>query len=468
MAVVANPFEITYNGFSIGGASSAYQILGPYSIERNYERLRVSFDALVVSSSYAELASLSAALENAISARDASLSIRIDGTTWTYTPGQTVINTVGTASKTANPETDRGFSRAYTVSIEAGMTESGRNGLREIQSVVTTDPAGIKTITISGSYTAQDGTSASSNYLSKADAVCSSLLSTHGSGGTFELLEESYTPDSLNMYCTFQRQYKQVIYNQSGGQLDDPRIKDHRVTMTDMWTQPGDASDSTQRLRRIDAAFDCYVVKSASNPYSIWESVVRGYMIDQFNNTFSPSEFAIEESRASYDQTSSRLMATMRFVFRSNSSSQVIESAQSVSYRESRNLDYTPVHSGRETDMYVDLGWASIERVWIRTVIVVGDEFPRRRIINESSSQTGAAGDFNSTIGGVTAPDTGQVAKVNREGWNIISSQSQVTEQYIGHPDIGTQFKTSTLTETIVERYNTMPSAGSTPGGRTP
>lgn len=470
---VTNTFAITYNGVTVGGSSSSYQLLGPYVVEKTFERLRLAFDVLVVADSQTTLRTLSEDIEEAMSARDKEFRITIAGSSWTYEPGTDVLNVVASIVKSGDPATDKSHSRAYSVTIEAGLPETAREGLREISSVVNVDTSGRSMVTFSGVYTAQEGETATEVYTSSADAKCEELLSLYRSeDATFELVDETFTPDANNHLCQFQRQYREVIYNQGNGTLDDPRVKDHRVTFTDRWSQPGDALPNTVRLRRVDASIDCAVVIGESTPGELWESSIRQYLLDEFLSEFSPGQYAIEESSHTLDRTGSRLMGTMRIVFTGQSNSVVVSVAQSLTYREARTLDVTPTHSGRETDMYVDPGWATIERVWIRSVDVVGDETPRRRLHQEGGvaarrrSGGASAGDFLGPIGGVAGPDTGGVYRaVQRDGWNVVNSQSQVTEQWMGHPEYGSQFKVTTLNETVIERYNTSPSSATT-GGR--
>lgn len=468
---VTNPFSITYNGLTVGGSSGSYQLLGAYVIERNYERIRLGFDVLVVAETQDSLRSLSETLEETLSARDKTFRVTINGTSFTFTPGTNVLNVVASIAKSGSPSTDKSHSRSYSVNIEAGVVETDNDGLRDISTVVALNASGIATVTFSGIYTAQESITASENYVQKADAECSGILATlRGEGATFELVDETYTPDRNDHICQWQRQYRQIVYNQSSGLLDDDRIRDHRVTFQDLWQQPGDSAQGITRLRRVDAMFDASVVLGESTPSDVWESVVRQFLIDEFIGTFGPGEWAIEESRSTYDQTGQRLSATMRFVFSSGGAANVIELSQSVTYRESRTIDYTPVHSGQETAAYVDPGWATIERIWIRAVEVIGDEMPRRRLHQEGGGgkQTSTAGDFVGPIGGIAGPDSGGTSReIQPSGWNIVGSSSQVAERWIGHPEYGQQFKVTTLNETVTERYNTRPSAGgTTPGGR--
>jgi hypothetical protein len=126
---VNNTFTIVYaanvsspsSGESVGGSSDTYQLHGPYIIDKSYDSFRLVFDVVVVGTSYDTDANgvqqLSAALETAFRKRDRNLKIDIDGTAWTYTNGTTFLNSQSTIAKSGDTESDRGFSRAYTIEI---------------------------------------------------------------------------------------------------------------------------------------------------------------------------------------------------------------------------------------------------------------------------------------------------------------------------------------------------------------
>ena len=93
--------------------------------------------------------------------------------------------------------------------------------------------------------------------------------------------------------------------------------------------------------------------------------------------------------------------------------------------------------------------------MWTRTVVVLGDETPQRRIGGESASYN-EAGDFDE-VGDLKIEGTADIVD---DGWNIVSNVSQVTERWIGDPTDEEQLKLTSLTETVVERFSEKPTGG--------
>jgi len=467
---VTNPFKITYNGTAIGGSSSTYQLLGPYVIDKSYRTLRVIFDVIVVASSASSLRSLSDTLETKFRERDKNLEISTGDTVWTWTAGTDYFNPVCSIAKSGDSETDRGLSRAYTVVVEAELPSdaSGDNGLLEIRTNIGFNANRQKTVTVEGSYTATSGADAKTNYTTNADAYITTLLTAVDGSATWELIEEDYDTDRNDANTNFQRHYIELLFNQSQSALDDTSIKDHRVIFTDLSQHPADSREGIQRLRRVVGSYECSIdIEQTTDLQGTFTSTVRPLIVQTFKDNFSPVVFCLEDRKISYDETTKRLSVSLQFLYQKDGGEAVVEISQSVAYREQRNIDYTPVHSNSgESTMYADPGWATIERVWTRTVVVLGDETPQRRIgQNPSYSQVG---DFDA-VGNLTIQGT---ARVVSAGWNITSSTSQTQSQWIGDPSNEDQLKLTSLTETVVEQWNDQPGSGTgggspiTPGAR--
>tara|TARA_R110000764_G_scaffold57929_1_gene126048 strand:- start:3035 stop:4453 length:1419 start_codon:yes stop_codon:yes gene_type:complete len=455
---VNNPFTITYAGTSIGGSSDTYQLNGPYVIDLSYRTLRVIFDVMVVATDAETLRDLSAVLEIAFRKRDQSLVIDTGDDVWTWISGTHYYNPVSSIAKSGDSETDRGFSRAYTIAIEAELPSdsSGDGGLLEMKSNIGYEASRQKTVTVEGSYTATGSTTSKANYLANADGKVNAVLAAVGGSATWELLEENYDYDRNTANTNFQRQYGELLFDQSASSRDDTSIKDHRVMFTDLSQHPADSRESIQRLRRVVGSYECSLdIENSTDLQSAFDSKIRPLILQTFKTEFNPSVFCLEDRRISYDETSKRISASLQFLYQKDGGEGVVEISQSVAYREQRTIDYTPTHdSESEVSAYADPGWATIERVWTRTVVVLGDESPQRRI--GKSASYGNAGDFDS-VGGVSLKgDT----TVKKSGWNIVSNTSQVTERWLGDPTDDEQMKLTALTETVVERLTETPKGG--------
>ncbi|MEY4534176.1 MAG: hypothetical protein RLZZ246_494, partial [Planctomycetota bacterium] len=298
------------------------------------------------------------------------------------------------------------------------------------------------------------------------------------SQATWELVDESYSLDRerttstgttpYSHLCNFTRQYVELLANQSQALKDDPQIRDHRVVFTDLSQHPGDGKANVQRLRRVVGSYDCAVdITQTTDLQAVFENKVKTHVRELFRTNFDPTVFAVEEQRVSYDETAKRISVSLQFIYQAAGSEALVEVSQSVAFREARTIDYTPTHDPDEFAAEADVGWASLERVWNRTAIVVGREAPKLRILE--APRAGDAGLFTDTIGGQAGPDTQNGTVLQGSGWNIIASTSQVTPQWIGSPDFD-QIEVQVLTETVVERYHRRPSrrGTSTPVQRGP
>jgi len=452
---VTNPFKITYNSTAIGGSSSSYQLNGPYVIDKSYRIIRVIFDVIVVATSAATLRSLSDTLETKFRERDKDLEIDTGSTVWGWTSGTHYFNVVSSIAKSGDSETDRGLSRAYTITIEAELPSdsSGDNGLLEIATNVGFSPSRQKSVTFQGSYTATSGSTSTSNYTANADSYLTSILSGIDGSATWELVEEDYDQDRNTANTNFQRQYVELLTDQVTGALDDPDIRDHRVVFTDLSQHPADSREGIQRLRRVVGSYDCAInTEETTDLYATFEDKVRPLILQSFQDNFSPIVFCLEDRNISYDETTKRLTSTLQFLYQKDGGEAVVEVSQSVAYRENRTIDYTPVHGGRsEVEAYADPGWAVVERVWTRTVVVLGNAIPQRRI--GVTPSYGAAGDFD-PVGGLRIEGR---ANIVSDGWNIVSNTSAVQERWIGDPTAEGQLKLASLTETVVERLHESP-----------
>jgi len=465
---VNNPFSIRYGDQTVGGSSDAYQLHGPYVIEKNYEEFRLVFDVVVVASNYAQLQSLSDRIETEFSRRleaSETLVVNLDGATWTYTHGTTLLNAEARVVKTANPDTDKGFSRSYTIAINGQLPALATNGLRNVEVLVQYTPSRQRVVTMRGVYTATQSRNAVEAYQEEFDDEANVYLTSIDAEATWELVDESFSMDrnvdageTTTHVCEFSRQYVELLLDQSNALRDNEDIRDHRVVFTDLSQHPGDNLEDVYRLRRVIVSYDCAISPETPSTTSrqIYEESVKPHMRELFVQNYRPQVFCVEDQRVSFDETSRRMSVSAQILYQAADGEALVEVSQSLAFRETRTLDYTPAHEQQELAAALDLGFASVERIWNRTAIVIGDDAPKLRI--SRGPIKGPAGLFDAAIGaaGDVGPDAGGAfRKPTPSGWNIISNTSQITDQWVGDPsESGGQIKLSILTETVVERFN--------------
>ncbi len=457
---LSNPLAITYGDLTVGGGSSTYLIDGTHIVDKSFTSIRVVFTVVVKASSHSGLKSSADALELAFSKRDQNFTIALGGGEWEYTFGSTVLNTTASAQKTGNPATDIGFSRGYTCSIEGQLPATDHDGLRELSSAVTITPSRQKSVSITGQYTALQGSTALEAYQDGADGEATTILQIVDDQATWELVNENYSLDRTRQTCSFTRQYLQLLADQSQNGRDDQWIRDHTIVFTDVSVTTGDSLQDIRRLRRVVANFGCAVdVDEADSVSATWEDRARDHIKQLFQDEFDPEVFAIENLRVTFDETSSRISAEVVFLYQPNGEGEgPIEVMQSLAYREQRVVDATPLHTGGEFDAVVDPGFAIKERIWTRTVTVRGEETPKSRIGEQARGDK--VDPMEDRFLGVIGVDTRNSGGVQPSGWNIVANSSQATPQWVGDPRLGEQMLITVLTETVVERFHQARSGG--------
>ncbi len=444
MAVV-NPFSITYGSREVGG-STGYLLHGPYVLDKSFDNIRVVFDVVVVGASYSDLQSLADALETDFRKRDQNLVIDLNGSTWTYTNGTTILNTQASLSKSGDAQVDRGFSRGYTCVIEGEMpADDASTGLRDISFNVDFEAGRQKVVTIQGTYTATASPArlASANYLHAdgADTEATTFLLALDSSATWQLVDENYVPDRQDHVASFTRQYIELLISQTttalpnDGAVQASDIVDHRVVFTDTSQHPGDSFENTYRLRRVISSYDCAIdIERTTDLQDVFDKQILPHILELFRSNFNPVVFCIEDRRESYDETTKRMSVAIQFLYQKQGGDKIVEVSQSTAFRESRTIDYTPVHGKDELAAYADPGWMVLEFIVSRTAIVLGEASPEPRL---------------------------SVSGVQSSGWNLVQNTSQVTPQFIGDPD-EQQIEVSVITETMIWRFNRKPSPGGT------
>lgn len=467
---LTNPLRITYGTFDCGGSSNTYQLTGAYVIDKTFNAIRLQFDVLVVTASSDALQTACASLETEMRKRDKNLVIYVGTANWTYTSGSTLFNVYGSATKSGDPTYDRGSSRLYTCVVSGELSADDRQGLRDVKVSVGLGSNRQMVVDMQGVYTATTSTAAVAQYLARFDTEATTLLTAVGSGRTFELVDESYERDRNDAICSFSRQYKQIIYSQ-GATLDVPEVVDHRISFSDTSSLPGDSRQGIYRLRRVVCSFDCTLRIDSGNPPSgaqpdprtIYNTKVRDFVQQRFAAMFQPQAFAIDGEQLGFDMAASRLSATVQFLYQPTGAARVVEINESVTVREGRQIDYTPVHNQSEFSYYADAGWAVRERVWNRTVVVIGNDMPKYRIGQQA--QAGDAGLMDERVVGIMGVDARNTGGVQRSGWNVVSNVSKAEKKWIGDPSGQRQIEHTMLVEEVVERWHQVPSDITTSGG---
>lgn len=254
-------------GFPVGGASE-FLLNGAKNYTKvgsNFDLKTISFDVFLNSESTTE-ATAEQEFRNRCFSLEAAFSTPRQRLRWIQgaqtmldldpEPGSgknTGYDAKARAEKSADKDYDTGRSRQYSVTIEIKMPASFlpyMSALKDVSFSVEYEPTNQRTVTVTGVYTAKDANDADAQYQANVVAFCASVLSTVDSTASFDFLRQSkkilthVEPDSAGditgKEMEFTRVYKEILYNQITGTLDDLDILDQTLRVSRRFVAPGD------------------------------------------------------------------------------------------------------------------------------------------------------------------------------------------------------------------------------------
>lgn len=238
---------IVYGSVTIGG-STARQI-DKYTIESDsYETAAVEVEFVTTAATEAAFATELSTLRTAFRTPRQNLSITLGAATLLSLSqsANTGFDAAPEILKDGDPA-DTGRSRHFRIRIEFGRPADVVNtDFRRWSTVnVSYDAARRLTVTISGTYTANstNGTTNSfDQYRAQIDAYATTVLNDIDDANDFERVgEPSVEYGETNKVCNFVAVYKEIIFNQRLGTLNDADIVDPVLTVVRNRMAPGDS-----------------------------------------------------------------------------------------------------------------------------------------------------------------------------------------------------------------------------------
>ena len=451
---MAKEYSLAYGGVTLGGASADYHIDGPFTYDEagaDGGKLlgHISCEVIVVASpQYGEagFAAACAALEAAFTKPRQDMVLTLGSTTlktWSHS-SNTGFNARPRIEKIGSPE-DTGRSRRYRVSVEVDLPAdlAGQSGRRESSIEINYDPSRIRTITISGKYTALGASSARAQYESASPTYFTSVISGLTGGGTFEIIDETVTNDDANKTADFKIVYRELIYNQTSSALDSTTIVKHTVTFAKIQPSADSSMKTVKALSKVVATYSAHVNKTVSTDLlELWNNTLKGYVVAQFNSIFLPSVSGISSNSPTIDKTNNTISCTLEFtaLFQGDD---YVASEITEEMREQPGFLFTGSYGGNPVGMHVDVAWHTILRITNRHDILRG---------STSAFDNAAITPPSSTPG----PDG---------NWYLIDFNVKSRKIYVGIPG-DPQIPLTEYNYTIVERYVEKPkgAAVTTPG----
>lgn len=249
---VSADLSITWDTSAVGGSSftvggsSARQLDGYSVIEKDFEVGGIEFQFITTATTAAAFATEVAAVEAAFRRPRGDLTVTQES--------QTLLSLLHSTSTGFNGSPrilkqgdigDTGRSRFYHVRIEFGMPADNINTNYRRWATIKVDFPSTrqKTVTINTTYTANGATGAYAQYLAQIAAYASATLTAISASATWEKIgEPDVTRDDTDKVCNAIQIYKEKLFNDKSGTLDDEDIVDPLVIFSREKTAPGDST----------------------------------------------------------------------------------------------------------------------------------------------------------------------------------------------------------------------------------
>jgi len=223
--------EFTYAGLVIGKGQtdSSYNLTDKYTFSKEYGKASLSFDVVVQSPTRATFLTSEAALIAAYRKPDQVLVVVLEATDREkFDPSDNSgFNLRARCEKLGSEEDTANSSRwRCTVTVELPADLTGRSGRLTSQVDVQTDPAGIRTLQITGTYTALSSNEARAQFEASILTYATALIL--GLGSTIASWDLIGTPtavsDDQDKFITFSRVYQELVFNQAIGVLNSANL----------------------------------------------------------------------------------------------------------------------------------------------------------------------------------------------------------------------------------------------------
>lgn len=440
----AQDFSIAYAGVTVGGASTTYLITGPYGYSEDYQRGRVFADVVVCQSTQfteAQFIAACQALEAAYKTPRGALVVTLGSTadkTRSHS-ANSALNTEPSIEKVGSDE-DTGRTRRYRIAVEYGLPANltGQDGRQSSTVELAYDSSRIRTVTISGVYTALSSNAARAQYDASSATYFGTVKTALGITD-WETIDEDVATDDANKYATFRVVKREIVYNQSSAGKDHANVVAHFVTFALRKDAPGDSGlGKAQRTQTVDATYTCSV-RDTQDLASLWTDTLRPYVLTEFQSRFSNAGKGVRAETVDYDQTNQKIAARLTIEFLPTGASLLI-SETTMGYDVDEGLVFTGAWDGDKDSFYVDDGKRVKALIQTRDELYAGTVPP-----NAERQNLDALFPF-------AAPS----------GYRTTSHKSEATPKWVGLP--GEQFVVTFLRDTVVKRFAKQPKRG---GGAT-
>ncbi len=245
---VSRDLSVTYAGLTFGG-SGARQITGYSLHEEEFEAGYFEFAFITTAASDAAFATEIIAVRDAFRTPRGDLVVSQGASTLLSRKhsDNTGLDTYPVITKDGDPA-DTGRSRHFRVRINYGLPANNTSTDFRRTATINVDYSSSRqrTITISGTYTANstDGTTTSyAQYRAQISTYAATVTTLIDSSATFELIgEPTVSFRDTNKVCDFSIVYREILANQANGTLNDSAIVDPEMSIVRNRLAPGDST----------------------------------------------------------------------------------------------------------------------------------------------------------------------------------------------------------------------------------
>ena len=316
--------SFTYGSVTVGGTLSGatLSLYDVHSISRDQDNFVLTASVLVRAANAATLSAACVSLETEFTTRRLDLSVTMGGSTILELKqsDNSALNTTSSIEKQGSP-IDSELSRLYLVSVSGEIpTKTALNALRSFNYDIAFSPSRIMTLTVSGTYTAIVGTAAAAQYLASINARVGTI--TTALGGTWELVNEVYTPDDTDQVVNFSRTYRDLIYSDAST-LYSKGIRNQTLSVKTDKVGSAGLKDERKLLSAV-ATYSASIDSTATNDLDgfidgIWNDTIKPYMLKEIRKVLETQVFAVIRQGVDYDRVDHRLDAVIEVRGRSNS-----------------------------------------------------------------------------------------------------------------------------------------------------
>lgn len=368
MPAVARELVITYGGFVVGGSSERLldEEPGQMRIEKDFTSASVEFSFVIQKESEPDFAAEILVVEAAF---------RKPRQNFTIVQGASTLLSLSQSANTgfdADPQIlkfddigNTGRSRVYTVRIEFGLPADnvGTAGRQSSVIAVEFDAQRIRTVTISGVYTALAGAQARAQYDAEIAAYTTSVLT--GLGGTYERIAETADNFETDKNLEFSQTFRELVFEQAdGAPLDNATIVSQVFRVRRTSIAPGDSDpllgNDAVRLVEFVATYEASIDATLSTDLvGLWDDTILPFIVSQIENIAGGS-IALTEIEPTFGFDENTISA--RVVFLTATESGLLEFERTEETLLNEGKVFIPAWTGNRLSKFMYRGPATIQQ----------------------------------------------------------------------------------------------------------